>query len=81
MLDDFGHLLCFKLCRHNWPVSNNNRITISKAMKSIPYHSGSTHTGTAIKCACEEILSIPCGLPTRNEYQRCPAPIDAIIII
>ena len=58
----------------------NNHITISKAMKSIPYHGGSTHTGTAIKCACEEMLSIPCGLPTRNEYQRCPAPIDVIII-
>ena len=53
---------------------------IRYALSSIPYHGGSTHTGRAVKCVCEEILTIPCGLPSTNEYQNCPAPIDVIII-
>ena len=53
---------------------------LNTALSSIPYRGGSTHTGRAVKCACEEILTIPCGLPSTNEYQNCPAPIDVIII-
>jgi len=53
---------------------------VRTAISSIPYKSGLTHTGRAIKCACDEILTIPCGLPSRDEYRNCPAPIDVIVI-
>ena len=39
-----------------------------------------THTGEAVKCACDNILTIPCGLPDNDSYRRCPAPIDVVII-
>ena len=65
---------------HEFCFNCYDKAKINEAIKSIPYHGGGTHTGRAVKCACEEILTIPCGLPTRNEYQRCPAPIDVIII-
>jgi len=58
----------------------NNIDTIKKAISSIPYHGGYTHTGRALKCACEEVLNTLCGLPNRDEYQNCPAPVDVLII-
>ena len=58
-----------------------NRIdAIQEAIQSIPYHGGGTRTGEAVKCACSNILTIPCGLPNRGEYGICPAPIDVVII-
>ena len=67
------HEFCFKC-----PASNKGQI--QDAIKSIPYHGGSTRTGEAIKCACDNILTIPCGLPKRKSYRKCPAPIDVVII-
>ena len=67
------HEFCFK-CKAN-RIDN-----IEEAIKSIPYHGGGTHTGEAVKCACDNILTIPCGLPKRRKYRRCPAPIDVVII-
>ena len=58
----------------------DNAYSIKYAMSSIPYHGGSTHTGRALKCACEEFLNTPCGLPNRDDYQKCPAPVDVLII-
>jgi len=65
---------------HEFCFNCHDQATIRDAIKSIPYHHGWTHTGKAVKCACEEILTIPCGLPNRNDYQSCPAPIDVIVI-
>ena len=68
------HEFCFK-------CDGVNRIDqIKEAIKSIPYHGGLTYTGEAVKCACDNILTIPCGLPKRRKYRRCPAPIDVVII-
>lgn len=39
-----------------------------------------THTGEAIRCACNSILTVPCGLPNKESYRQCPAPIDVVII-
>ena len=72
--DEIYHEFCFN-CK-----VNHGDVEIAQAVASIPYHGGWTHTGRAVKCACDEILTIPCGLPARDEYQRCPAPIDVIII-
>ena len=65
------HEFCFK-------CNSINRI--KEAIANIPYHGGWTHTGEAVKCACDNILTIPCGLPKRREYRICPAPIDVVIV-
>jgi len=67
------HEFCFKC-----PANNIDQI--QKAIKTIPYHGGGTYTGEAVKCACDNILTIPCGLPNRKKYRRCQAPIDVVII-
>ena len=68
------HEFCFK-------CDDVNRIDkIKDAIKSIPYHGGGTKTGEAVKCACDNILTIPCGLPKKRKYRKCPAPIDVVII-
>ena len=67
------HEFCFKC-----PVNNNEQI--QAAIKGITYHSGWTHTGEAVKCACDNILTVPCGLPNNKSYSECPAPIDVVII-
>ena len=70
------HEFCFKC-----DVNNKQNIDeIKNAIKSIPYHGGSTRTGEAVKCACDNILTAPCGLPKKEEYNNCQAPIDIIII-
>ena len=68
------HEFCFK-CN---PA--DDIIAIKEAIKNISYHGGGTHTGEAVKCACDNILTIPCGLPKRRKYRRCPAPIDVVIV-
>ena len=68
------HEFCFK-CKFQ-----KNKIALKEAIKNIPFHGGSTRTGEAVKCACDNILTIPCGLPKRKKYRRCPAPIDVVII-
>ena len=70
------HEFCFKCDVNN----GQNIFAMEEAIKSIPYHGGWTHTGEAVKCACDNILTIPCGLPKRKEYRKCPAPIDVVII-
>ena len=60
------------------PVNNNEQI--QAAIKGITYHSGWTHTGEAVKCACDNILTVPCGLPNQKSYCECPFPIDVVII-
>ena len=67
------HEFCFK-------CSANDKGQIQEAIKNISYHGGWTHTGEAIRCACNNILTIPCGLPRRKNYRKCPAPIDVVII-
>ena len=74
----FGSHIYHEFC---FNCDDFNRIDkIKDAIKSIPYHGGGTHTGEALKCACDNIFTVPCGLPKRRLYQRCPAPIDVIII-
>ena len=70
------HEFCFKCDVNN----GQNIYAMEEAIKSIPYHGGWTRTGEAVKCACDNILTIPCGLPKRKEYRKCPAPIDVVII-
>ena len=65
---------------HEFCFDCHNPIHLSSAIASIKYHGGSTKTGRAVKCACDKILTIPCGLPSRDDYQNCPAPIDVIVI-
>ena len=67
------HKFCFKC-----PVNNNEQI--QAAIKGITYHGGWTHTGEAVKCAYDNILTVPCGLPNNKSYSECPAPIDVVII-
>ena len=70
------HQFCFK-CNVN---NQEDTGQIREAIASIPYHGGWTRTGEAVKCACNKILTIPCGLPDRESYNECPAPIDVVII-
>ena len=69
------HEFCFN-CFENDPL----RAKIQQAISSIPYHGGGTHTGRALKCTCDEILSTACGLPNEKEYKECPAPIDVVVL-
>ena len=71
----FGSHIYHEFCFNCNPVDE-----IQNAIKSIPYHGGGTHTAEALKCACDNILTVPCGLPKRRKYRRCPAPIDVVII-
>ena len=70
------HEFCFN-CFENDDVF---RSQLKDAVNSIPYHGGSTKTGRALKCACDEILTTACGLPSEAEYKRCPAPIDVVVL-
>ena len=76
----FGSHIYHEFC-FNCKVNNKENIgAMEEAIKSIPYHGGLTHTGEAVKCACDNILTIPCGLPRQRKYRRCPAPIDVVMI-
>ena len=67
------HEFCFKC-----PANNIDQM--QTANQNIPYHGGLTYTGEAVKCVCDKILTIPCGLPNIGSYRSCPAPIDVVII-
>ena len=70
------HEFCFD-CFENDDIYRTN---LKEAVSSIPFHSGTTHTGRALKCACDEILSTKCGLPSEEYYKNCSAPIDVVVI-
>lgn len=42
--------------------------------------SGEVNVAKAIECACGTILTESCGLPNIDEYKKCPAPIDVIVM-
>ena len=69
------HEFCFN-CFYNDHFSNK----LKEALSSIPYHGGGTHAGRALKCACDEILTTACGLPSEQDYKECPAPIDVVVL-
>ena len=73
---DIYHEFCFD-CFEN---DDKYRTKLRQAVSSIPYHGGSTRTGRALKCACEEILKEKCGLPKEKDYKECPGPIDVIVL-
>ena len=74
----FGSHIYHEFCFNCDKFNAVNRI--GDAIKSIPYHGGGTQTARALKCACNNILTVPCGLPSKQKYKSCPAPIDVIII-
>ena len=68
------HQFCF-----NCPASDNRFETL-KAVKDIPYLGGETHTGEAVKCVCQQILTKECGIPGKRKYKKCKPPIDVLMI-
>ena len=74
----FGSHIYHEFCFNCKDINREDQIL--DAIKNIPYHGGLTHTGEALKCACDNILTIPCGLPKRRKYRKCPAPIDIVMI-
>lgn len=72
---DIYHEFCFN-CFEN----DDFRTDLKNAVLSIPFHGGATHTGRALKCSCDEILTTACGLPSEEEYKECPAPIDVVVL-
>lgn len=73
---DIYHEFCFNCFENDNPLRTN----LISAISSIPYHGGSTHTGRALKCTCDEILTTECGLPSAEKYKECPAPIDVVVL-
>ena len=73
---DIYHEFCFN-CFNN---DDDLRNKLKEAVSSIPYHGGGTHAGRALKCACDEILTTACGLPSEQDYKECPAPIDVVVL-
>lgn len=76
----YGSHIYHEFCFNCFESDDTFRTNLRKAMSSIPYHGGFTHTGRAIQCACDEILTTACGLPTEEKYKECPAPIDVVIL-
>ena len=76
----FGSHIYHEFCFNCFENDDVFRSKLKKAVSSIPFHSGSTHTGRALKCACDEILTTACGLPSEQDYKECPAPIDVVVL-
>ena len=76
----FGTHVYHEFCFNCFENDDAFRTQLTNAVSSIPYHGGYTRTGKALKCACDEILTTACGLPSEEEYKRCPAPIDVVIL-
>ena len=74
----FGSHVYHEFCFNCKDINREDKI--QDAIENIQYHGGLTRTGEALKCACDNILTIPCGLPDREQYRKCPAPIDVVII-
>ena len=74
----FGSHIYHEFCFNCEDINKVERI--QEAIQNIPYHGGLTYTGEALKCACDNILTKSCGLPKRNKYKKCPAPIDVVMI-
>lgn len=70
------HEFCFK-CDVN---DQSDPWKLQEAIQRIRYHGGLTYTGEAFDSVCKNILTIPCGLPNRKDYTKCPAPIDVVVI-
>ena len=64
----FGSHTCHEFCFKCSVNDEENINEMQEAIKNIPYHGGMTHTGEAVKCACDNILTIPCGLPDNDNY-------------
>ena len=77
----FSSEVHIEFCFNCFDTSNMTHLySMKNAISSLPYRSGYTSTGSAIKCVCENILTTSCGLPSEEEYRECPAPIDVIVI-
>ena len=74
----FGSHIYHEFCFNCEDINREDQI--QEAIQNIPYHGGWTYTGEALKCACDNILTKSCGLPKRNKYKKCPAPIDVVMI-
>ena len=74
----FGSHIYHEFCFNCEDINREDKI--EEAIKNIQYYGGLTRTGEALKCACDNILTIPCGLPNRKQYRTCPAPIDVVMI-
>ena len=74
----FGSYIYLEFCFKSEVNKGENVYAKEEASKNIPYCGGSTCTGEAVKCACDNILNviITCGLPKEDEYNNCPAPIN-----
>ena len=67
---DFNLHFCFDC----FDTDKNGRAMASAAIKAIPYRVGSTKTGGAAKCACDELLTPECGM---HPFANC---IDVVFI-
>ena len=58
----FGSDFHLHFCFDCFDTDMNGRAVTSAAIKAIPYRGGSTKTGGAAKCACDELLTQECGM-------------------
>ena len=76
----FGSHIYHEFCFNCFGNDDEFRDQLKNAISSIPYRGGTTNTGRALKCVCDKILTTACGLPNKEKYKECPAPIDVVVL-
>ena len=59
----FNHEYYVEFCFNSFDNTCHGRSSVRNAINQANYRSGSTHTGGAVQCACDFMLSTTCGLP------------------
>ena len=65
---EIHHEICFN-------CNQSDRHQLKLAVEAIRHHSAMTHSGEAIQCACDYMLSSQCGFPTITS-----PPVDVIFL-
>jgi hypothetical protein len=63
----FSHNHYLEFCFDCFGNTCDERKEASRAMGNIEYHTGLTHSGSATKCACRNLLNRACGFDIRNK--------------
>ena len=60
----FDHQFKLEFCFDCFGTDANGRYEAAQAIRNIIYRGGATYTGGATRCACDELLTPGCGMPS-----------------